>query len=113
MPGAWIVDFIPISMTPSDMSIHHTDHDQVRYLPSWFPGTGFQKIAKGFEKNVITFSDKPYEFVRQRMAQGDLEPSFLSQLLEVSRFERGSDEEVVVKWSAASLYAGGSDTVRE
>lgn len=45
------------------------------------------------------------------MAQNGCDPSFLSQLLGDAQCESGSDEESVIKWSAASLYAGGADTV--
>ncbi|KAF9889863.1 hypothetical protein FE257_006953 [Aspergillus nanangensis] len=93
-PGAWVVDYIPI----------------LRHLPSWFPGAGFKQIAEGFKKTVVTLSDQPYQWVKQRVAQNDFEPSLLSGLLETSNFVPGSEEERVTKWSAASLYAGGSDT---
>ncbi|THC92940.1 hypothetical protein EYZ11_007583 [Aspergillus tanneri] len=44
------------------------------------------------------------------MAENNFQPSFLSNLLQETSFDEGSEEEMVVKWSAASLYAGGADT---
>ena len=83
----------------------------VRYLPDWFPGTSFKTVANGFKKSAVDFCDKPYQFVKRQMAQNGCDPSFLSQLLGDAQCESGSDEESVIKWSAASLYAGGEDTV--
>lgn len=70
------------------------------------------KIAQRYRKNVTAFSDIPYAFVKEQMRTGRFVPSFLSNLLESSDLEPGSEEENTVKWSAGSLYAGGADTVR-
>ena len=51
-------------------------------------------------------NDMPFEFVQQQMARKNYTPSFVSELLKSK-----SDEEIVVKWTAATLYAGGADTV--
>ncbi len=42
---------------------------------------------------------------------GAATPSFASNLLENHTFE-GPEQEIVGQWTAASMYAGGSDTVR-
>jgi cytochrome P450 len=42
------------------------------------------------------------------MAQGAIEPSYLSKLLQKGNLD--SEQDFVAKWSAASLYAGGADT---
>ena len=55
--------------------------------------------------------DVPYEFVRQQLKQQKYVPSYVSRLLEHGRVEPGSEEEIVAKWSAQSLYGGGADTV--
>ncbi|RAL13463.1 cytochrome P450 [Aspergillus homomorphus CBS 101889] len=95
LPATYAVDFIPI----------------LRYLPAWFPGAGFVRTARQYKKTVTAFSDLPYAFVRKQMREGRFAPSFLSNLLEDQpELERGSEAEVTVKWSAASLYAGGADT---
>ena len=51
-------------------------------------------------------NDMPFEFLQQQMACKDYTRSFASDSLESK-----SDEEIVVKWTAATLYAGGADTV--
>ncbi|KAG1811027.1 cytochrome P450 [Suillus variegatus] len=50
----------------------------------------------------------PYDFVKDQMAAGIAPESFTSNLLE-NRTSSLEDDNVV-KWSAASLYAGGADT---
>ncbi|GKZ23616.1 hypothetical protein AbraIFM66951_009891 [Aspergillus brasiliensis] len=94
LPATWAVDFFP----------------SLKYLPSWFPGTGFLKTAQRYRKTVTAFSDIPYAFVKEQMRTGRFVPSFLSNLLEDSIPEPGSEEETTVKWSAGALYAGGADT---
>lgn len=55
--------------------------------------------------------DKPYEFVKQRMKRGDAETSYLSKLLEKNDGNLSPEESFVAKWTSASLYGGGADTV--
>ncbi|KAI9934766.1 hypothetical protein ASPWEDRAFT_654684 [Aspergillus wentii DTO 134E9] len=94
-PGTWLVDFIPF----------------LRYLPTWVPGVAFTKIASKFKKTATAFTDLPYEFVKRKLAQNTFEPSFLSHLLqEQGHLQPGSEEELILKGSAGSLYAGGADT---
>jgi hypothetical protein len=46
------------------------------------------------------------------MASGKYKPSYLSNLFETQGVPKpGSEEELIAKWSAASLYTGGADTV--
>lgn len=85
----------------------------VKYIPSWFPGAEFQRMAKTFNSRVNDFSGKPYAFVQKKMARGSYKPSYLSRLLEKDNPQPGSEEELVARWSAASLYGGGSDTVSD
>ncbi|PYH90001.1 cytochrome P450 oxidoreductase OrdA-like protein [Aspergillus ellipticus CBS 707.79] len=94
LPATWLVDFIP----------------KLKYVPTWFPGAEFAKIARRYKKNVTDFSSIPYEFVKQQMRSSSLAPSFLSNLLRDNPVEPGTEEENTIKWSVASLYAGGADT---
>ncbi|CAI7648233.1 unnamed protein product [Penicillium palitans] len=94
LPATWAVKFIPI----------------MKYLPAWFPGAGFVKIAQGYKSRAQSFSDVPYAFTKQQISNGRFVPSFLSNLLESNPVEPGTEEEELIKWSAGSLYAGGADT---
>ncbi|KAJ5205277.1 Cytochrome P450 [Penicillium cf. griseofulvum] len=94
LPATWAVEFIPI----------------MRYLPAWFPGAGFVKIAHSYRSTAKAFSNVPYSFTKQKMHNGQFVPSFLSNLLRDNSVEPGTEEEEVLKWAAGSLYAGGADT---
>jgi hypothetical protein len=46
------------------------------------------------------------------MEEGRFEPSYLSNIFKIGGYpSKGSEEELVAKWTAASLYTGGADTV--
>lgn len=81
----------------------------MRYLPTGFPGTGFQATGHQMAETLRQCVDQPYEFVKQQMREKRHKTSFLSQAIE----EIGSDTEMdwVNKWSALSLFTGGADTV--
>ena len=41
----------------------------VRFLPSWFPGAGFQMIAMKYRRHAMEMAEKPYAFVQQQMVR--------------------------------------------
>lgn len=85
----------------------------MRYIPAWFPGAGFKRTAASWRENLLETTEKPYRLVLQQMAQGMYPASYLSKLLEESQDRQLTPkEEQVIKFSTASLYAGGVDTVR-
>ncbi|KAJ5375711.1 hypothetical protein N7517_007717 [Penicillium concentricum] len=94
LPATWAVEFIPM----------------MKYLPAWFPGAGFVKVARSYKSRSEAFSDVPYAFTKQQISNGQFVPSFLSNLLQTNPVEPGTEEEEIIKWSAGSLYAGGADT---
>lgn len=84
----------------------------MRYLPACLPGANFKRIAQAWKANLEAVAAKPYAFVRKQMEDGKYEPSYLSNLFKTSGYPpAGSEEETVAKWTAASLYTGGADTV--
>ncbi|CBF85201.1 protein CYP620E1 [Aspergillus nidulans FGSC A4] len=94
-PGAWIVDTIPF----------------MKYLPSWFPGTGFKRTAASWKQTLLTTIEKPYRLVLKQLESGKYPDSYLSNLLEETKGRPlSADEEQVIKWTAGSLYTGGADT---
>ncbi|KAF9893353.1 hypothetical protein FE257_011785 [Aspergillus nanangensis] len=93
-PGRWIVDTIPF----------------LKYLPTWFPGTGFIRTGNAWRKTLLTTIDKPYHLVKQQMSHGSYPPSYLSRLLGEGDGKFTPEEDLVIKWSAGSLYTGGADT---
>jgi hypothetical protein len=49
----------------------------VRYLPRWFPGTGFQKRADYYRAKIHEMITLPWEEVREKLVR--LLPSFLAR----------------------------------
>lgn len=84
----------------------------MKYLPDWFPGAGFKRIAKEWKANLDAVVDTPYSLVQRQIKDGNQKPSYLSNIFQKTGYpEAGSEEELIIKWSAASLYTGGADTV--
>ncbi|KAF8206051.1 cytochrome P450 [Mycena galopus ATCC 62051] len=88
-PGASLVDIIPI----------------LRYWPEWLPGGGFHTTAKMVSKHTADTVNTGLEYVKKEMAAGTAVPSFVSNLLEEKRHD-----EYLIKWAAATIELGGSDT---
>ncbi|KAH6910660.1 cytochrome P450 [Coprinopsis sp. MPI-PUGE-AT-0042] len=91
-PGGFLVNLIP----------------QLKNVPDWFPGAGFKQTAKEWAATINRMADEPYQYVKDQIASGTAEPSYVSKLLEETDGTR--DEEFDIKWSSASLYSGGADT---
>ncbi|KAF8624702.1 hypothetical protein AX17_007033 [Amanita inopinata Kibby_2008] len=92
-PGVFLVNLVPA----------------LNYLPDWFPGTGFKRIGREWRKTLYEMVEAPYQFVIKQMDAGTAEPSFTSKLLE-DKADLSSEDIWNIKWSSASLYAGGADT---
>ncbi|KPM36011.1 O-methylsterigmatocystin oxidoreductase [Neonectria ditissima] len=92
VPGAFMVDMMPF----------------LRYLPDWIPGTGFKKIAQQWKAELTRTTEKPYAFVKDQLAKGKDDSSFLSRLMEAG--DSTPEERFTNKWSAMSLYTAGADT---
>ena len=53
IPGSFLVDLFPI----------------LKYVPSWFPGAGFQKKAAYWKKVINTMAEKPFRHVQEQLVQ--------------------------------------------
>ena len=53
IPGTFLVDMFPF----------------LKYLPSWFPGAGFQKKAARWRELVNTMAEKPFRHVQEQLVQ--------------------------------------------
>jgi hypothetical protein len=51
IPGAFWVDLFPI----------------LKYVPSWFPGAGFQKQAAQWKEMNTTMTEKPFRYVKEQL----------------------------------------------
>ncbi|KIJ60578.1 hypothetical protein HYDPIDRAFT_117119 [Hydnomerulius pinastri MD-312] len=94
-PGRWFVDVFPF----------------LRFIPSWFPGAGFKRQAAVWREQMSELDRKPYAWAKAQLESGDYVPSFTSQHLSPEDGHTlSSDEEDIIKWCSAALYAGGADT---
>ena len=96
VPGAWLVDIIPL----------------LKHLPDWAPGSGFKRTARLWKEMNLEMTNKPYEMARRRMAQHTIQPCYVSRLVELEQVNGnlGSKEEDDIRFSAAMLYTAGSET---
>lgn len=81
----------------------------MQYLPDWFPGTGFKQTAKEFWASLSEYAGAPFDFVKAQVQSGTAIKSFVSSQLPAP----GSSGEDPLKWAAASIVAGGSETVSD
>ncbi|KAJ8580771.1 cytochrome P450 [Rhizopogon salebrosus TDB-379] len=81
----------------------------VKYLPSWFPGTSFQRTALLYKQTLWDLVEIPYNMVLEQIALGTAPYSFTSSQLE-GRKLHSPEEDNVIKWSALATHTGGTDT---
>ncbi|KAH8105630.1 cytochrome P450 [Phellopilus nigrolimitatus] len=93
-PGSWLVDILP----------------SLRFLPNWFPGMAFKRIAAKWAHRADELIEKPHAFTKQQMAMGNARPSLTQELLDSHKNKPTPAEEYIIKWSAAAIYGGGADT---
>ncbi|KAK7448088.1 hypothetical protein VKT23_013846 [Stygiomarasmius scandens] len=74
------------------------------YVPAWVPGVSFRKTARKWAAHLEETVEKPFEWVKTRMANGTAEMSFISNLL--GEGQLNEKEEYDIKWTASALYAG-------
>jgi len=80
----------------------------LQYVPEWVPGASFKKTASEWAATLNEMVDLPYSFVKNQIATGTAEPSYVSKLVEGQNLS--AEQEFEIKWSSASLYSGGADT---
>ena len=54
VPGAFLVDVFPV----------------LKYVPSWFPGAGFQKKATHWREVNKFLIEKPFSYVKEQLVRG-------------------------------------------
>ncbi|KAG1892813.1 cytochrome P450 [Suillus subluteus] len=92
-PGAFMVDYLPF----------------LAKVPEWLPGAaGFKRLAREWHEIVQEMVSAPYKFAIDEIAAGDAPMSCISAMLEGQT--PTAEEHDIARWSAVSLYSGGSDT---
>ncbi|KAF8505027.1 cytochrome P450 [Hysterangium stoloniferum] len=94
-PGAYLVDVFPI----------------LKYVPSWFPGAEFKRIAQETRRNVQEARDAPFQAAKEQLGKGVARPSLVSNALtELDSYDDSSEDVLNIKRVAGSVFAAGSDT---
>ncbi|KAF8874751.1 cytochrome P450 [Infundibulicybe gibba] len=97
VPGAFLVDFIPI----------------LKYVPAWMPGAGFKRKAAHWRNLSYEMVEKPWSFVKSQHSKGMASPSVATALIDALPpvgDVRREEEEICARGTAVIAYAGGSDT---
>jgi len=85
----------------------------LKYLPDWFPGAEFKRQAKVFRANTEEAVTRPFNMVKRKLARGDSEPSFASNLLSENAHqgdEQKRVEERTIADVATTMFVGGTET---
>ncbi|KAJ7453461.1 cytochrome P450 [Mycena latifolia] len=94
MPGRYLVNSFP----------------SLKYLPDWFPGAGFKRQAKEWNKTVCANRDLAFAETKRQMESGIAPRSFTAEHLEGLRDEDVYYQEEDVKATASTMFAAGADT---
>ncbi|KAF8168214.1 cytochrome P450 [Crassisporium funariophilum] len=94
--GTYLVEYLPL----------------LKNIPTWFPGATFKRQAEIWSRTAKDLCDIPFDKVKQAMANGVAEQSFVSDNLERLNGEGLSnpEEEEIIKNCAGIAYLAGSDT---
>jgi len=94
-PGEWLVESFPI----------------LRFVPEYFPGARFKRVAKEVARELSRIDMVPFTWAKERIEEGNYIDSFISRYLRPEHGPKPSEEEEdIIKWCSAALYAGGADT---
>ncbi|KAI1787184.1 cytochrome P450 [Ganoderma leucocontextum] len=102
-PGRWAVNFYPARRNADPAAF------LVMYVPTWFPGAGFQRWARDAKETFYRLTREPFYHVKSELAQGNAPMSFIRHSLEASG--ETPEEEDIIMSAAGSLFSAGTDTI--
>ncbi|KAF8199316.1 cytochrome P450 [Mycena galopus ATCC 62051] len=94
VPGRFLVDSIPI----------------LKYVPEWFPGADFKRIAREGRKLAEAVRDVPFSETKRQMASGVSKPCFVVNALRGLESGEIYYDESAVRNTAVNVYLAGADT---
>ncbi|PPR03343.1 hypothetical protein CVT24_012583 [Panaeolus cyanescens] len=97
VPGTYLVDVIPA----------------LKYVPDWFPGAKFKRIARENRKMAMKVREVPFADTKSEIATGVARLSFCRTSLEMARTleaEQMLEREELIKNVAGTLYGAGADS---
>ena len=83
------------------------DHP-VRFIPDWFPGAGFKRLARIAKARGEHMVDGAFDAAKQAMTGEESMHSLVGSLLsrECPKEMTREEYEYTIKWAAGSLYGG-------
>lgn len=123
----WWTRYLLVELCFLTLGILHSDFYTgitVKYIPSWFPGAGFQKYGAHWRRETEKLISEPYERVKANLvcdfdlvhdffvhnilsqAAGQAVPSFVSRLLEDEKSDETTD--LTKMWVAGVMCASSS-----
>jgi cytochrome P450 len=83
----------------------------LRFLPSWFPGASFKRVAFDLGQKLSRIDTIPFNWTKQQIHSGSYTHSFVSeQLLPEDGSTVSAQQEEITKWCSQGIYVGGVDT---
>ncbi|KAF9000230.1 cytochrome P450 [Cyathus striatus] len=83
----------------------------LKYVPSWFPGASFKRLALRIRRENSRIGAVPFQWAKKAMATGNYVESFTSKHLQPESGELpNEDEQDIIKYCSGALYVGGADT---
>ncbi|KNZ80387.1 O-methylsterigmatocystin oxidoreductase [Termitomyces sp. J132] len=95
VPGAFLVDFLPI----------------LKYVPDWMPFADFKRKVKEWRNLASDMVNMPYDAAKRNIGNGDAASSFILRSLQNMDESRDIKvQEYIIKSVAGAMYTAGSDT---
>jgi hypothetical protein len=66
-PGAFFVDFIPWCTSLWYVHQKLIKDIPVKYVPTWFPGAGFRRLAARWRKDLFAVADIAHNFTKDQV----------------------------------------------
>ena len=84
----------------------------VRFVPEWFPGAGFKRLARVAKARGEHMVDGAFDAAKKAMIGENSMESLVGTLLSREEPEEMTREEYeyTIKWAAGSLYGGMCNT---
>ncbi|KAG0699536.1 cytochrome P450 [Suillus ampliporus] len=114
-PGRWLIEVMPSCRSSFRFRSYYKAKKvtlrRVRFVPSWFPGAGFKRVALDLGQKLNRIDTMPFQWTKQQIQSGSYTPSFVSeQLLLEDGSTVDAQQEEIIKWCSQGIYAGGADT---
>ena len=111
IPGSFFVDVFPARMYPLFPARENSAHARdlaVRFVPEWFPGAGFKRLARVAKARGEHMVDGAFDAAKKAMIGENSMESLVGTLLSREEPEEMTREEYeyTIKWAAGSLYGG-------